>query len=74
MNILIVESNAKCKTLLKHLGDNDWRVLPTGGHVGFWSVRNGFALARVTSSADRLGWDPHVLYVQAQGDLGTCQM
>ena len=33
MNILIVESKAKCKTLLKHLGKNEWRVLPTGGHV-----------------------------------------
>ena len=33
MNILIVESRAKCKTLLEHLGKNEWRVLPTGGHV-----------------------------------------
>jgi len=33
MNILIVESKAKCKTLLKHLGSDEWRVLPTGGHV-----------------------------------------
>ena len=33
MNILIVESKAKCKTLLKHLGSDAWRVLPTGGHV-----------------------------------------
>ena len=33
MNILIVESRAKCKTLLKHLGKNEWRVLSTGGHV-----------------------------------------
>jgi DNA topoisomerase-1 len=33
VNILIVESKAKCKTLLKHLGKNEWRVLPTGGHV-----------------------------------------
>jgi DNA topoisomerase-1 len=33
MNILLVESNAKCKTLLKHLGKNEWRVLPTGGHL-----------------------------------------
>ena len=35
-----------------------------GGHAGFWTVRNGFALARVTSSADRLSWAPRVLYVQ----------
>ena len=33
MNILIVESRAKCKTLLKHLGKNEWRVLSTGGHM-----------------------------------------
>ncbi len=33
MSILIVESKAKCKTLLKHLGSEGWRVLPTGGHV-----------------------------------------
>ena len=33
MNILIVESKAKCKTLLKHLGKDEWRVMPTGGHV-----------------------------------------
>jgi DNA topoisomerase-1 len=33
MNILIVESKAKCKTLLKYLGNDEWRVMPTGGHV-----------------------------------------
>lgn len=33
MNILIVESKAKCLTILKHLGRDDWRVLATGGHV-----------------------------------------
>ena len=33
MNILIVESNAKCKTLLRFLGDTEWRVLSTGGPV-----------------------------------------
>jgi len=33
MNILIVESKAKCKTLLKYLGKDEWRVMPTGGHV-----------------------------------------
>ena len=33
MNILLVESRAKCKTLLKHLGKDEWRVLSTGGHV-----------------------------------------
>ena len=33
MNILIVESKAKCKTLEKYLGRGEWRVLATGGHV-----------------------------------------
>ena len=33
MNILVVESKAKCKTLLKHLGKDAWRVMPTGGHI-----------------------------------------
>jgi DNA topoisomerase-1 len=33
MNILIVESKPKCKTIQKHLGEEDWRVLSTGGHV-----------------------------------------
>ena len=33
MNILIVESKPKCKTIQKHLGADDWRVLSTGGHV-----------------------------------------
>ncbi|NKB70037.1 MAG: hypothetical protein GKR89_23440 [Candidatus Latescibacteria bacterium] len=33
MNILLVESKAKCQTLLKHLGKDQWRVLPTGGHI-----------------------------------------
>ena len=32
MNVLIVESAAKTKTIQKYLG-NDWRVLATGGHV-----------------------------------------
>lgn len=32
MNILIVESGAKAKTLQKYLGD-DWSVLATGGHI-----------------------------------------
>ena len=33
MNILIVESKAKCKTLLKYLGKDEWRVMSTGGHI-----------------------------------------
>ena len=32
MNVLIVESAAKTRTIKKYLG-NDWRVLATGGHV-----------------------------------------
>ncbi|MFW5947070.1 MAG: toprim domain-containing protein, partial [Gemmatimonadota bacterium] len=32
MNILIVESAAKARTLQSYLGD-DWKVLATGGHV-----------------------------------------
>lgn len=33
------------------------------GHIAFWSLRNGFALSRVTSTADRIATDPHFLYV-----------
>jgi len=33
MNILIVESKAKCKTLEKYLGRDQWRVMATGGHI-----------------------------------------
>ena len=33
MNILLIECRAKCKTLLKHLGQDVWSVLPTGGHA-----------------------------------------
>jgi hypothetical protein len=33
------------------------------GHIGFWSVRNGFALSRVTSIAEKLGRRADVLYV-----------
>ena len=32
MNLLIVESKAKIKTIQKVLGRASWRVLPTGGH------------------------------------------
>ena len=34
-----------------------------GGHVGFWSVRNGFALSRLSSVAEQIDWQPHDLYV-----------
>ena len=33
MNILIVESKAKCKTIERHLGRGEWRVMATGGHI-----------------------------------------
>ncbi len=33
MNILIVESKAKIKTIQKVLGRSHWRVLATGGHI-----------------------------------------
>ena len=32
MNVLVVESNAKAKTLQKYLGEG-WRVVATGGHI-----------------------------------------
>jgi len=34
-----------------------------GGHIGFWSVRNGFILSRVSSMAEAIEWTPDVLYV-----------
>jgi len=34
-----------------------------GGHLGFWSVRNGFTLARVISVAESVGLEPHALFV-----------
>lgn len=34
-----------------------------GGHVAFWSVRNGFAITRVSSSAEEISWHPEVLSV-----------
>jgi len=33
VNLLIVESKAKIKTIQKVLGRASWRVLPTGGHI-----------------------------------------
>ncbi len=34
-----------------------------GGHLGFWSVRNGFAISRVSSMAEGIAWKPHAFYV-----------
>ena len=43
----------------------------SGGHVGFWTVRNGFSLAKVSSVADSVTWAPDVLYVaQDKGQSG----
>jgi hypothetical protein len=42
----------------------------TRGHVGFWSVRNGFAISRVSSSAERMDVEPHILYVRE--DAPSC--
>jgi len=36
----------------------------TGGHVAFWTVRNGFSLTKVSSLAERMVWEPELLYVQ----------
>jgi hypothetical protein len=36
-----------------------------GGQIGFWSVRNGFGLARLSSVAERIEWQPQHLYVTA---------
>ncbi len=36
-----------------------------GGHIAFWSVRNGFGLARLSSMAERISWTPHEFYVSA---------
>lgn len=38
-----------------------------GGHVAYWSVRNGFTLSRVISVAERIDSKPHVLYVPNGG-------
>lgn len=35
-----------------------------GGHIGFWTVRNGFTVARAVSMAAEVTRAPHVLYVQ----------
>jgi hypothetical protein len=34
-----------------------------GGHMALWSIRNGFAVARINSAAAEVGWAPQVLYV-----------
>ncbi|MFT5128244.1 MAG: hypothetical protein ACI8W8_001853 [Rhodothermales bacterium] len=47
------------KTILEY---EDPQVL-SGGHVGFWSVRNGFTASRYTGMAEEIGYRPDVLYV-----------
>ena len=34
------------------------------GHAAFWTVRNGFSLAKVSSIAETTAWAPDALYVQ----------
>jgi len=34
-----------------------------GGHIGFWTVRNGFTVSRVTSIADAVERAPRLMYV-----------
>lgn len=34
-----------------------------GGHLAIWSVRNGFAITKVSSQADEISWRPEVLSV-----------
>ena len=49
MNLMIVESKAKAKTIRKYLEQEDWIVLATGGHIqelppsgqAFWANRAG---------------------------------
>lgn len=43
-----------------------------GGRLAFWSVRNGFAISRISSMADAIGRDPHAFYVSDAMD-GTDQ-
>ena len=45
---------------------DDPEPLP-GGHAGFWTVRNGFTVSRVTSVAARVDEAPHFLYVRNAG-------
>lgn len=39
-----------------------------GGHIALWSIRNGFAVARINSVAERVAWRPQVLYVTDNPD------
>jgi hypothetical protein len=39
-----------------------------GGHLGFWSVRNGFDISRISSMAEAIAWAPHAAYVTAAAD------
>lgn len=35
-----------------------------GGHVAFWTIRNGFTLSKVVSTAESIDYEPSVLYVE----------
>ena len=39
-----------------------------GGHIGFWSVRNGFPISRISSMARRITWKRHAFYVTESTD------
>ena len=39
-----------------------------GGHLGFWSVRNGFDISRISSMAATIAVAPHAAYVTATAD------
>ncbi len=42
-----------------------------GGHVGFWSVRNGFTVSRYSVAASQLERAPHFLYVANDNTAAT---
>jgi hypothetical protein len=39
-----------------------------GGHLSFWSVRNGFDISRVSSMAEGIAWASHASYVSGTAD------
>jgi len=41
-----------------------------GGHVGFFTARNGFAVAKISSTAERIDRDPFFMWVDGPRDEG----